>query len=52
MNIKNHAIINLIKVILNDEDELDRFYKYIECSNDKEKAESIKKDINKLLEDY
>ena len=52
MNKKNHEIINLIKDIFSDEDELDKFYKYIECNNDKDKAESIKKDMNKLLEYY
>ena len=43
MNTKTHAIINLIKVIFSDEDELDKYFKYIECNNDKEKAERIKK---------
>ena len=38
---KNHEIINLIKDIFSDEDELDKIYKYIECNNDKDKAESI-----------
>ena len=52
MNKKTNEIINLIKDIFSDEDELDKFYKYLECNNDKEKAESIKKDMNKLLEDY
>ena len=51
MNKETHAIIILIKVIFSDEDELNKFYKYIECNNDKEKAENIKKDMNKLLED-
>ena len=52
MNTKTHEIINLIKDIFSNEDELDKFYKYIECNNDKEKAGSMKKDMNKLLEDY
>ena len=52
MNTKTHVIINLIKDIFGDENELDKFYKYIECNNDKEKAERIKKNMNKLLEDY
>ena len=52
MNTKTHAINNLIKDIFSDEDELDKIYKYIECNNDKEKAESIKRDMNKLLEYY
>ena len=49
MNTKTHAIINLIKDIFSDEDELDKFNKFVECNNNKEKAESIKKDMNKLL---
>ena len=52
MNTKPHEIINLIKEIFSDEQERKKFYKYIECNNDKEKAESIKKEMNKLLEDY
>ena len=49
MNKKTHKIINLIKDIFNDEDELDKFNKFVDYNNDKERAESIKKDMNKLL---
>ena len=49
MNTKTHAIINLIKDIFNDEDELDKFNKFIDYNNDKEIAESILKDMNRLL---
>ena len=50
--VEKNEVIELIKDIFSDEDELNKFYKYIECNNDKEKAESIKNDRNKLLEDY
>ena len=41
MNKKTYAIINLIKDIFNDEDELDKFNKLVDYNNDKERAESI-----------
>ena len=41
--IEKNEVIELIKDLFSDEDELDKIYKYIECNNDKEKAESIKK---------
>ena len=46
---KNHEIIDLIKDIFSDTNELDKFFKFVEHNNDKEKAESIKKDMNILL---
>ena len=47
--VEKNEVIELIKDLFSDEDELDKIYKYIECNNDKEKAESIKKDVYKLL---
>ena len=41
-------IIALIKDVF-DEDELNNFYNYVNENNDKEKAESIKRDMIKLL---
>jgi len=41
-------IIDLIKDVF-DEEELNSFNNYIDENNDKEKAESIKKDMIKLL---
>ena len=43
-----NEIIDLIKDIF-DEEELNYFYNYIDKNNDKEKAESIKNDMIKLL---
>ena len=50
--VEKNEVIELIKDIFSDENEFDKFYKYIECNNDKEKAARIKKNMNKLLEDY
>ena len=41
-------IIELIKDVF-DEDELNNFYNYVYKNNYKEKAESIKRDMIKLL---
>ena len=41
-------VIALIKDVF-DEDELNYFYNYVDKNNDKEKAESIKRDMIKLL---
>ena len=44
----SNEIIDLIKDVF-DEDELNNFYNYVNENNDKEKAESIKRDMIKLL---
>ena len=41
-------VIALIKDVF-DEDELNNFYNYVDKNNYKEKAESIKRDMIKLL---
>ena len=41
-------VIDMIKDVF-DEDELNNFYNYVNENNDKEKAESIKRDMIKLL---
>ena len=43
-----NEIIYLIKDVF-DEEELNKFNNYIDKNNDKEKSESIKKDMIKLL---
>ena len=41
-------VIALIKDVF-DEDELNNFYNYVNENNDKKKAQSIKRDMIKLL---
>ena len=43
-----NEIIDLIKDVF-DEDELNNFYNYVNENNDKKKAQSIKRDMIKLL---
>ena len=44
----SNEIIDLIKDVF-DEDELNNFYNYVNENNDKKKAQSIKRDMIKLL---
>ena len=44
----SREVIDMIKDVF-DEDELNNFYNYVNENNDKEKAESIKRDMIKLL---
>lgn len=43
------VIIKLIKNLFSEEDELDNFFKFIDSTHDKDEAESIKRDMYKLL---